>query len=496
MIWSAMKKTPFALAAASTAILTLAGIGATAAGCGSDKDSSAFPDDRDGGEGGSAGDACTGFCFTPDSGPMQGCVGLECKQVTCDAGTTTSLSGKVFDPAGKVPLYNVIVYVPNEAPKDIAEGASCDRCDGTVTGNPVALTLTDATGAFTLKNVPVAANIPLVMQIGKWRRQITIPTVAQCKDTALDPTTTRLPRNQSEGHIPRMALTTGAADPLECLLRKIGLDDTEFGSPGTGARVHLFAGGGYATSAPDGGPVAYDATGSFADGGAAFAPASGFWGSGTELAKYDVVLMACEGTENAGTKPTAAKQALYDYAKGGGRIFSSHFHEVWWRTSPDTAVQGTATWVDPPHIDPAPKTTAVPATVSTAFPKAIAMHDWLKNTGALDGNGLLPIYETRANVDAVGTNALNWIQVLNPNNMNLPAVQYMSFNTPVGAADSAVCGRVVFSDLHVGAGDATGTPFPDGCTTTDLTPQQRALEFMLFDLSSCVQNDSQATQVK
>jgi hypothetical protein len=108
----------------------------------------------------------------------------------------------------------------------------------------------------------------------------------------------------------------------------------------------------------------------------------------------------------------------------------------------------------------------------------------------------LPIYETRANVDAVGTNALNWIQVLNPNNGNLPAVQYMSFNTPVGAADSAVCGRVVFSDLHVGAGDTTSTPFPDGCITKDLTPQQRALEFMLFDLSSCVQNDSQAPQVK
>src|SRR5688572_14036917 len=52
---------------------------------------------------------------------------------TCGAnGSSGTLRGKVYDPAGKVPLYNVVVYVPvdpNTLPT-ITEGASCETCAG------------------------------------------------------------------------------------------------------------------------------------------------------------------------------------------------------------------------------------------------------------------------------------------------------------------------------------------------------------------------------
>ncbi len=91
--------------------------------------------------------------------------------------------------------------------------------------------------------MPVGANIPLVIQLGRWRRQITITTTA-CVDTALTADQTRLPRTKAEGDIPHMALVSGDVDALECVLRKIGIDDSEFTNPSGTGRIHLFQGNG------------------------------------------------------------------------------------------------------------------------------------------------------------------------------------------------------------------------------------------------------------
>jgi hypothetical protein len=475
----------FLLLASSFVALSLA-VGA-APGCGDDGPDSEFDA---GGTGDGSGNGDGNITEFPDGGGKP-CTGLECFQVTtCAGGAQTTLTGKVYDPAGKVPLYNVVVYVPNGEPAPITAGlgATCDRCSGTVSGSPIAVAVTDATGSFKLENVPADVDFPLVMQVGKWRRKVTIPKVAACQTVATTAGVTRLPKNRTEGDIPRIALATGAADPLECLLRKIGLDDTEFGGAGSDARIHLYAGGGYGTKT---------ATASF-QGGAAFPAAPAMWGSLTELKKYDIVMLSCEGDENPTTKPVTARQALYDYANVGGRVFTSHYHHYWFSNSPVAAVKGIASWTNDftcsgpsctYEAEPSPAT-IVNATVQTTFPKGVAMKDWLRNTQSLTGPGeTLPIQEARHNVNAVTPNALSWITMQNPAAGNKTAIEYTTFNTPVGASDTEVCGRVVYSDLHVGAGDTTGAPFPTGCTTPDLTPQQKALEIMLFDLSSCIQKD-------
>ena len=421
-----------------------------APGCGSDSNS-----EFDAGSSGTNGDgsACTGIaCGMGDTGAEAGCVGLQCMQIPCDtAGAKTTISGTVYDPAGKVPIYNATVYVPNAPLADIPSGAkTCDRCDAAVSGNPIAITATDTSGKFTLENVPVASNVPLVIQIGKWRRQVQIANVAKCVDTPIDATLTRLPKNRMEGNIPRIALSTGGADPLQCLLRKMGVDDAEFGVSGSDSRIHLYAGGGFTSGATP--EPASSKFGASLNGGASYGSSETLWSSLATLQNYDLVLLSCEGDENESTagsaKPDASKQALYDYAKNGGRVFASHYHEVWFRKSPEAAVKTIATWADPERQPPAvggpPATTAVNADISTAFPKAMAMKDWLTNQNALTA-GKLPIFDARHNVDAVNAGALNWISLINTNVGNIPAVQYMSFmlfdlSSCVQKDDSAIVG--------------------------------------------------------
>ncbi len=421
-----------------------------------------------------------------------GCVNLACKQVTCAGAATTSISGVVYDPAGKRPLPNVFVYVPNAAVAAFTAGASCDKCSAALSGAPLVQTTTDVNGKFTLPNMPVDTNVPVVIQLGRWRRQIKV-TTAKCADTVVPATLSRFPRNKSEGDIPKIALTTGAADPLECLLRKIGIDDAEFTNPTGTGRVNLFSG----EKLPAiyiGATASYDA----AHGGATFPAATTLWGTSAALLAYDVVLLGCEGEDTlaaglVGTnnKTAAALTAMQSYVNLGGKVFGEHYHYTWIKNGP-TSWPGLITWngTFEPFSNPTSET------VLTALPKGVLMNQWMKNVaGATAGTpSTFPVNDARHSVTSVvdTTNVLKWVQapsakVSTTGGKTYTNVdQYVSFNTPVGAAADAVCGRFVFSDIHVSSGDSVGVAFPGGCTTTAMSAQELALEFMFFDLASRV----------
>jgi hypothetical protein len=131
--------------------------------------------DRSRGSGGAAGAGGVGG-FGRDSG-LPGFDGA--------SGCQTTLSGIVYDPAGKLPLFNVVVYVPSEALEPIGQGAGCQTCDGHFSGRPIAAALSDSAGKFrlNLERVPQRENIPLVVQVGKWRRELVIPRATECVDT-------------------------------------------------------------------------------------------------------------------------------------------------------------------------------------------------------------------------------------------------------------------------------------------------------------------------
>jgi hypothetical protein len=87
-----------------------------------------------------------------------------CNSLAClvPTGCTTTLSGTVYDPAGRTPLYNAVVFVPtdpNGTLSPIATGAkSCTSC-GVSIGGYVAVAATDVTGHFTITGVPATTHV-------------------------------------------------------------------------------------------------------------------------------------------------------------------------------------------------------------------------------------------------------------------------------------------------------------------------------------------------
>jgi hypothetical protein len=123
------------------------------------------------------------------------------------------------------------------------------------------------------------------------------------------------------------------------------------------------------------------------------------------------------------------------------------------------------------------------------FTKGVNMKQWLTNAGALTGMGQLPIVGAKNTIGTINTSvAQPWVTY---GSGKQQIVQYFSFYAPIGIPAEMQCGEMVFTDLHMssadGAGDSSSNPFPSGCVTNTLSAQEKALIFMLFDLTNCVQ---------
>lgn len=406
------------------------------------------------------------------------CEGLDCLKVECGAGETTTVSGAVFDPAGKNPLYNVVVYVPNAALQPIAHGPVCDSCGGaSPSGKPIVTALTDARGKFVLKDVPVTKDLPIVVQAGKWRRTYSLPSVAKCADNPI-PEALRLPRNQNEfgganagTSMPLIALTTGC-DPMELLIRKIGIDKSEFTTKTGSGMVHVYKG-----KIPDGLPPDHTGLSNAAD-------AYAFYASKSEMLKYDIIINACEcqplPRDTVGPFAYANFEA---YLNAGGRMFNTHYHLNQWGADNTNmgkaamSLQTAATWSlwngSDQEVGPLP--------IDTSFPKGKAMDDWLENLktasawpnikatpkGQVFTGSSGDIQSAKAGISQ------RWVYTTNGS-----SVAFLSFNTPTTAPPDKRCGRAVGGSMHV-ANESLTTMFE----------QEAVLEFMFFDVAACVIDD-------
>jgi hypothetical protein len=433
------------------------------------------------------------------------------------------ITGKVYDPAGKNGLYNVSVYVPESPltalPKGVLTGANACSCSALFQSGAYTSTSTAEDGSFTLPNVPVGTKVPLVIQVGKWRRLFELNVTAcganlQPDKSIAFPTT--IAAGDINDSIPDIAVSTGEADSLECLMLRIGLNASEYvAGTSTAGHVHVFSGGktgmgmgmGNGVGTPEktvmpGAPVS----------------STSLWSTQAQLMPYDIILLSCEGGETYNANPPA----LEAYLNAGGRAFASHFHYSWFSGPLDTTQAYTApadwgtnlaTWAGGSNGGNGPIGGIIDLVLNgstAAFPKGVALQKWLTDVDALAAitgpppipAGELSIYTPRYNSVVGTTDKASQAWITSDSTGMAGQTMYFSFDTPVNAMATTdggqpqYCGRAVFSDLHVAGNPSTkdnaNMPPPTSCANTDLSPQEKALEFMLFDLSSCVIPDTTA----
>lgn len=409
------------------------------------------------------------------------CKGL-CKKIdhTCTTGQETRLTGKVYAPNGTDPIYNAVVYVPNTTLPTIPSGPSCDRCQDEDLGQPIAAAISAPDGTFELRNVPAGVDFPLVVKIGKWRRVVTIPAVPRCTSRALVADQTRLPKSMTDAtpenvgylNIPHFAVVSGSIDAMECVVREMGVVDSEFTHPTGGGRIHIYYGnGGYlgTTTTTPGGTRA-DLFAKKTDGK-------------YRIYDYDIAVFDCEAS------PYEYKDfdpILLAWANAGGRVFASHYAYAYLHDNGDFA--NSAVWGGSGGYE---STGAVDLTTE----RGQAFNTWLGATGSWH-----PTYGSGFVFDTAGDGYVQDVRpgsdrvvftdplVLSPTgatifNYSKSIVQY-GFNTPFGADADHICGRVAYSAFHVSASGSG--QFPSYCLAGAMTTREKILMFALFDLASCV----------
>jgi hypothetical protein len=418
--------------------------------------------------------ACSGTLLA------QSCTGL-CllQQKSCPGNATTSISGVVYAPNETDPLPHVMVYIPNAPVEPFPSVVSCPLAGAAPSGSPLVGAITAVDGSFTLTNVPVGQNIPLVIVTGRWRRQFVIPNTTACTNTKLPADFAVMPQNHLQGDIPRIAIATGQDDALECALRVMGISPSEFTDPAPNGqgRINLFGGGG----APGSGIVLDSDTPTQA----------ALMGDPTVLNQYDVLMLPCEGGDYP--KPQQELSNLIDYANAGGRVFTSHFSYSWmWNNA---EFNNVAQWIGGPDTEILPEVGL--GTVNTSFAEGETLAEWLPLAGATSTPGEIPVVTGFQDTNGVIAPTQEWLTATyslhlfpGPPLIFTTTAQFV-FDTPIAPTGTTVnqCGRVLYNDYHVEnppSNVTASTIFPNECpreALTGMSPQEKMLEYDLFELT-------------
>ena len=415
-----------------------------------------------GGSGGSGGSSGSGGGAGNGSGGSGGTGGAPIPN-NCPAGMALpSLTGTVYAPNGADPIAGALVYVPMADPAPLPTGNQCDAC-AMVAGAWVQ-THSGPTGVFHFDQVP-AGNIQVVIQMGHFRR--ILPITTQCgQSIMLTADQSRLPRNHTEGDVPKVAIATGSVDKMEDVIAKIGLSEVDM----------------YQAKNP-------------APTGNTFPMLDTLLTDPIKLATYQIILINCSGGSYESlltSGPTS--QNLVDFVHAGGRLFidDQSYEFVEWPFpegidfEPDASGAALMSTMPQGALQSAEigtgGTTSMPSPPISGMVLDDTLKMWLMqfpNTIAADGTVSIEGWlHGWAVMHAVPMTSKVWVQG-NVAYTGGSGVRPLSASFDYKGVDGTGCGRVVFNSYHT-------VPLMSS-PTAPFIPQERILEYLFFQIATCIQ---------
>ena len=307
----------------------------------------------------------------------------------------------------------------------------------------------------------------------------------------------RLPQTHDgvDNNIPQFAVVSANSDSLECFLAKVGIATSEFSHPSQTGRVHVYQGCGSNSGDPCGPQLAAANGGPVPEKGAA----GSLLDSQAELNKHSILVLPCEGGIKSDSPSYYGSDTQVNrvkmFADAGGRIFATHLSDkyLWHEADVGGAAQdiypNTVNWKSDNLTNTGQIGFVQDGNINTAAPRAQGFADWMASPG-VNGltSGRVRFTEPRRRSLSTKPGANTWLTNDNPFGFAFyNYAHHVTFDTPVGGSPS---GRVVYLSSHVGATSDRrpgGGDIPGACDlVTPLSGSEKALEYMLFDLSSCV----------
>jgi hypothetical protein len=397
-------------------------------------------------------------------------------------GQATTLTGTVVAPNGHDPIPNAFVYVPTTVgtfPPTVA----CELCVNPIDDAAATIT-TGADGTFILdiSNLAPTSQVSLTVNKGRFRRATTIPLTA-CTANVVPPQSTVLPGKAGMADdIPKIAVATGSRDQLDVVLAAMGLDSS-VGFDCFEGRINPATSGHTLSKLTT--PCGQRTNLSFIE---------DLLSDETKLETYNLLFLSC--VPGKFKSLTAAQQMtitnnLKTWTQKGGRLFvTDNSYDYLAQAFPsDVAFANGSGTVDAANVGVGGPTTAPASYAGKINDTTLAA--WLALVGAVPSGAtsltLTGYLNKWSVVQSVPSTTIDVVDATNAQAYSSststtpgPAMTYpQSIKFDIADGGGNACGRAIYTSYHT-LDSTTTNP------TLQLSPQERVLEYLMFEADSCV----------